>query len=68
MLDFITLMEEALGKKAKKELVEMQTGNVYKTWSEISQLNEITGDIPKVNLKKGIVEFIDWYLSYNKSI
>ena len=69
MLDFITLMGEVLGKKAKKELVEMQAGDVFKTWAEISQLNEITRDTPKVNFKKGIVEFIDRYLSYNnKSI
>ena len=67
LLDFITLMEEALGKKAKKELVEMQAGDVYKTWADISQLNEITGYTPKVNLKKGIIEFIDWYLSYKKN-
>ncbi len=64
LLDFITLMEEALGKKANKELVEMQAGDVYKTWANVSQLNEITGYTPKVNLKKGIVKFIDWYLKY----
>ena len=40
LLDFITLMEEALGKKANKELVEMQAGDVYKTWANVSQLNE----------------------------
>ena len=66
-LDFITLMEEALGKKAKKELVEMQAGDVSKTWADISQLNDVTGYTPKVNLKKGIVEFINWYLSYKKN-
>ena len=64
LLDFITLMEEALGKKANQELVKMQAGDVYKTWANVSQLNEITGYTPKVNLKKGIVKFIDWYLKY----
>ena len=64
LLDFITIMEEALGKKANKELVEMQAGDVHKTWANVSRLNEITGYTPKVNLKKGIVKFIDWYLKY----
>jgi UDP-glucuronate 4-epimerase len=67
LLDFISVLEEALGKKAQKKLVPMQKGDVYKTWTDISQLKSLTGYIPQVKLKEGIGKFIKWYLTYTTS-
>ena len=45
----------------------MQKGDVYKTWTDISQLKSLTGYIPQVKLKEGIGKFIKWYLTYTTS-
>ena len=64
LLEFIGLLEESLGKKAKKRLVSMQPGDVYKTWADISKLKSLTTYKPQIDLKTGINIFVDWYLKY----
>ena len=64
LIDFITELEFVLGKKAKKNFLEMQNGDVYKTHSNIGLLEAITGFRPKTNLREGITAFVKWYKSY----
>ena len=64
LIDFITELEFVLGKKAKKNFLEMQNGDVYKTHSNIELLKAITGFRPKTSLREGITTFVKWYKSY----
>ena len=64
LMDFIDELESALGVKAKKNFLPMQAGDVSKTWADTSRLEEATKYAPQVDLKKGIKNFIEWYLDY----
>ncbi len=64
LLDFVTEIENALGKKAKKNFVKMQIGDVSETWSNIELLESLTGFTPKTKLSDGIKTFVNWYKNY----
>ncbi len=66
LLDFIETIETELGKKAIKEFHEMQPGDVYKTYADVSGLQKDFGYYPNTPLKKGIKKFVDWYMDYYK--
>ena len=61
--EFISTLENALGKKAKKEMLPMQQGDVHATWADCTALEAATGYRPKVLLKEGIAAFAEWFLS-----
>jgi UDP-glucuronate 4-epimerase len=61
LVDFIEVIEEALGKKAEKILMPMQAGDVEKTWANIDDLIRDYGYKPKTQLREGIKRFVDWY-------
>lgn len=63
LLDFISELEHALGKKAKKTFLPMQPGDVYQTYADTSKLEAATGFRPQHQLAEGIRHFVDWYLS-----
>ena len=64
LMNFIEKLEEFLGKKAKKNFMEIQPGDVPKTEADISLLIELTGFKPKTGLDIGIKDFVSWYKSY----
>jgi UDP-glucuronate 4-epimerase len=66
LLNFINSLEKELKRKAKKNYLPMQKGDVFSTLSDSTLLKKITGYNPKTDYKKGIKEFISWYLSYYK--
>ena len=66
LLDFVEAIENYLGKKAIRNYMPMQKGDVSATWANTDLLKKLTGYAPKTDIKKGIKEFIDWYLSYYK--
>ncbi len=66
LLNFIETIEKALGKKAEKVFKEMQPGDVYKTFADVSDLEKDFGYAPDTPLEKGIGEFAKWYASYYK--
>lgn len=61
LLDFISEMENAFGKKAIKEFLPMQDGDVYQTNADCSALVKDMGYLPQVSLHDGIRNFIKWY-------
>jgi UDP-glucuronate 4-epimerase len=65
LLDFINELEKILGKKAKKNFLSMQDGDIYKTHSNIDLLKALTGFEPKTNFSEGIAQFVKWYKSYH---
>ena len=64
LLDFIKVLENVLGKKAKKNFLSMQKGDIYKTHCNIELLKALTGFEPKTNIHDGILQFVNWYKSY----
>lgn len=61
---FISVIEKELGKKAKKNMLPMQPGDVEKTYADITKAKKLLGFAPKTNIEKGIKEFINWYKEY----
>lgn len=64
LLDFIEAIERTLGKKAKKEMLPMQPGDVEKTWADVSALIRDYGYSPDTSIDKGVKAFVEWYNSY----
>lgn len=64
LMEFIKTIEEALGKKAHKEFMDLQPGDVPATCANIDALRQDTGFRPKTPLKKGIDLFVEWYRRY----
>jgi UDP-glucuronate 4-epimerase len=62
----IGLIEEALAKKGKVELLEPQPGDVSITYADITKAKRMLGYQPKVNTEEGIKRFIEWYKGENK--
>lgn len=63
---FIEILERLLGKKAVKEPVEMQAGDVLRTYADIEPLKEYTGFSPSTPLEKGLEKFISWFERWHK--
>ncbi|PIE86008.1 MAG: NAD-dependent epimerase [Bacteroidia bacterium] len=66
LLDFIEAIEDSLGKKAKKQLLPLQKGDVMATYADVSEIVEHFDYKPNTPIKKGISEFIKWYREYYK--
>ncbi|WP_167619592.1 NAD-dependent epimerase [Maribellus sediminis] len=66
LMDFIETIEKALDKEAIKEYHDMQPGDVYKTFADVSALENDFAYSPDTPLEKGIGEFVKWYTSYFK--
>ena len=66
LLDFINELEKQLGKKAIRNYMALQMGDVKITVSNTTLLRKITKYKPKINYKNGIKKFLEWYLFYYK--
>ena len=66
LLDFIAELEKVLCINAKKNYLSMQDGDVHKTHSDISLLENLIGCQPKTTINEGITRFVEWYHSYYK--
>jgi len=65
LLAFIELLEENIGKKANKNYLPMQIGEIETTYADTSALRELTGYSPSTDLEEGIRKFASWYKSYH---
>lgn len=66
LLDFITAIESALGKKAEKLLMPLQDGDVPETYADVDALREWVGFVPATPIQEGINRFVAWYRDYYK--
>ncbi len=66
LMHFIEALEAALGKKASKNMLPMQPGDVPETYADIDDLEKDTGFKPNTPIEVGISRFIEWYRSYYK--
>jgi UDP-glucuronate 4-epimerase len=66
LLDYIAAIEQAIGKKAKIELLPQQPGDVEETYADVDALKAATGFQPSTPLDVGIARFVAWYREYYK--
>ena len=66
LMDFIGVLEEELGKKAEKNMLPLQPGDVPETAADIKESTEKLGYEPKVTVREGIRNFVAWYRDYYK--
>ena len=64
LLDFIEAIERIIGKKAIRNYMPMQMGDVHATWSDASLLKKLTNYNPQTNFEDGILKFVKWYREY----
>ena len=64
LMHFIEVLEEVLGKKAEKNLLPMQPGDVPATYADIADLERDCGFRPSTPLREGIQRFVQWYREY----
>jgi UDP-glucuronate 4-epimerase len=64
LLDYIALLERALGREAIKELRPMQPGDVPATYADTRELHEAAGFAPATPLAEGLARFADWFKRY----
>jgi len=61
---FIEVLEESLGKKAEKNLLPMQPGDVPVTYADVTDLADAVAFSPDTSIEDGIARFVDWYREY----
>jgi UDP-glucuronate 4-epimerase len=66
LLRFIEVIEQKLGKKAVRNMMPLQEGDVPETYADVEDLMRAVDFKPATSIEAGIEKFIDWYLSYYK--
>jgi UDP-glucuronate 4-epimerase len=61
---FLEVLESCLGKKAKKNLLPIQLGDVPATYADVDDLINDVGFKPSTSVEDGIKKFVEWYLGY----
>ncbi len=64
LLHFIEVLEETLGKKARKEFLPLQPGDVVETYADVDDLMREAGFKPATPIEVGIPKFVEWYREY----
>ena len=64
LMHMIAVLEECLDKKAIKEFLPMQPGDVPKTYADVDDLVEEVGFQPNTSIEVGVKRFVDWYRSF----
>ena len=64
LLRYIEVIEECTGRKAIKNMLPMQPGDVKATYADVSELVSAVGYRPKVPLEEGMAKLVNWYRAY----
>jgi len=64
LMKFIETIEKSMNKEAQKIFLPMQSGDVLKTFADVSEIENDLGYQASTNIKEGIKKFISWYNSY----
>ena len=65
LMRVVELLEEACGKKAEVELLEMQPGDVERTYADIGAIAADLGYAPTTSIDVGVPRFVEWYRGYH---
>jgi UDP-glucuronate 4-epimerase len=66
LLEVISVIEQAIGKKAKRELLPMQPGDVPATYADVDDLMRDVGFRPATPIAEGVAHFVEWFRAYHK--
>jgi UDP-glucuronate 4-epimerase len=66
LMHFIEVLEDCLGKKAVKNLLPIQAGDVPATYADVDDLIKDVGFKPSTSIEEGIKNFVEWYKEYYK--
>jgi UDP-glucuronate 4-epimerase len=64
LLEFVAMIEAAVGRTAERRYLPMQPGDVPETFADVSRLAGVTGFAPRTPLLEGIGRFVQWYKAY----
>jgi UDP-glucuronate 4-epimerase len=64
LLRYIEVLEACLGRKAERQMLGMQPGDVPATWADVSRLEAAVGYRPNTSIEEGVARFVDWYREY----
>ncbi len=64
LLDFVEAIEDEIGKKAIRNYMTMQNGDVPATWANADLLKALTGYRPQTDFRYGIARFVEWFRNY----
>jgi UDP-glucuronate 4-epimerase len=67
LLEYIELLERALGKAAVRELKPMQAGDVPATYADTRALQDAVGFAPATPLAQGLAQFAEWFKGYHRA-
>ena len=67
LMDYIAAIERCLGKKAEKNFLPMQAGDVAATDADIGELHQAVGFAPRTTVDEGVQRFVEWYRSYYRA-
>jgi len=66
LMHYIEVLEQCLGKKAEKNLLPIQAGDVPATYADVDDLIKDMGFKPSTTIEEGIKKFVEWYRGYYK--
>jgi UDP-glucuronate 4-epimerase len=61
LMEFIDILEDLAGRKAMKELVAAQPGDIVSTYADITRAGKKLGFKPRTSLRQGLERFVAWY-------
>ena len=64
LMRYIEVLEEALGRKAKTNMLPMQPGDVPATWADVDDLRRDVGFEPTTTVEEGVRRFVEWYKTF----
>ncbi|MCC7320669.1 MAG: GDP-mannose 4,6-dehydratase [Rubellimicrobium sp.] len=64
LLDFVEAIEDSLGRKAVRNYMDMQKGDVPATWADAQLLHRLTGYRPQTDVREGVARFVEWFREY----
>ena len=64
LMRYIEVLEDCLGRKAEKNFLPLQVGDVPATWADIEALQQDVGYTPATPVEEGIAQFVKWYKEY----
>jgi UDP-glucuronate 4-epimerase len=64
LMRYIELLEQCLGRKAEKNMLPLQVGDVPATWADIDDLQRDVGYAPTTPVEQGVERFVRWFLEY----
>jgi UDP-glucuronate 4-epimerase len=66
LMKFISVLEDKLGIEAKKNYMDMQPGDVLRTYADVSDLEKKINFKPSTSIEDGLGKFVEWYKEYYK--